>query len=103
MKHYLEIYAKVAHFYRTKIIVYLVIFQELFMGRFIEHMTRYQRTSYSEISASLWLSLRLQVISEPLVYYFIGYLLVHSAYVMASAMTSEMFSCLQLLLFLSLL
>ncbi|XP_039119671.1 LOW QUALITY PROTEIN: ABC transporter C family member 13 [Dioscorea cayenensis subsp. rotundata] len=37
--------------------------EELFMGRFIEHMTRYQRTSYSEISASLWLSLRLQLLA----------------------------------------
>ncbi|KAJ0965904.1 hypothetical protein J5N97_027042 [Dioscorea zingiberensis] len=27
--------------------------EELFMGRFIEHMTRYQGTSYSEITASL--------------------------------------------------
>lgn len=35
--------------------------QENFVDRFIEHLTLYQRTSYSEIIASLWLSLRLQV------------------------------------------
>ncbi|XP_073104173.1 ABC transporter C family member 13 isoform X5 [Elaeis guineensis] len=35
--------------------------EEFFMGRFMEHVTLYQQTSYSELTASLWLSLRLQV------------------------------------------
>jgi ATP-binding cassette subfamily C (CFTR/MRP) protein 10 len=32
-----------------------------FLERFIQHVTLYQKTSYSELIASLWLSLRLQV------------------------------------------
>lgn len=35
--------------------------QELFMARFMEHVSLYQRTTYSELTAGLWLSLRLQV------------------------------------------
>lgn len=35
--------------------------QEFFLCRFMQHMQMYQRTSYTEIIASLWLSLRLQV------------------------------------------
>lgn len=31
------------------------------MAKFTEHVILYQRTSYSETTASLWLSLRLQV------------------------------------------
>lgn len=31
------------------------------MAKFKEHVVLYQRTSYSELTASLWLSLRLQV------------------------------------------
>ncbi|CAI0420896.1 unnamed protein product [Linum tenue] len=36
--------------------------QEFFQHKFTEHVTLYQRTSYSETVASLWLSLRLQLI-----------------------------------------
>lgn len=35
--------------------------QGYFLSRFNEHVMLYQRTSYSEITSSLWLSLRLQV------------------------------------------
>ncbi|KAF8393024.1 hypothetical protein HHK36_021265 [Tetracentron sinense] len=35
--------------------------QEFFLARFTENVALYQQTSYSEITASLWLSLRLQV------------------------------------------
>lgn len=35
--------------------------QELFMSEFMRHVGSYQQTSYSESTASLWLSLRLQV------------------------------------------
>ncbi|XP_031269969.1 ABC transporter C family member 13-like isoform X2 [Pistacia vera] len=35
--------------------------QEYFLAKFNEHVALYQRTSYSELTASLWLSLRLQV------------------------------------------
>uniref|UniRef100_A0A1J3GMA5 ABC-type xenobiotic transporter n=4 Tax=Noccaea caerulescens TaxID=107243 RepID=A0A1J3GMA5_NOCCA len=38
-----------------------------FVARFIEHLTLYQRTSYSEIIASLWLSLRLQLLGAMIV------------------------------------
>jgi ATP-binding cassette subfamily C (CFTR/MRP) protein 10 len=41
--------------------------EEHFVGRFIEHLTLYQRTSYSEIIASLWLSLRLQLLGSMIV------------------------------------
>ncbi|KAK9281952.1 hypothetical protein L1049_004861 [Liquidambar formosana] len=37
--------------------------EDFFFVRFIEHVTLYQRTSYSELTASLWLSLRLQLIA----------------------------------------
>ncbi|KAJ6326174.1 hypothetical protein OIU78_013303 [Salix suchowensis] len=37
--------------------------EDFFMKKFIEHVTLYQRTSYSEIIASLWLSLRLQLLA----------------------------------------
>ncbi|KAJ6414602.1 hypothetical protein OIU84_003577 [Salix udensis] len=37
--------------------------EDFFMEKFIEHVTLYQRTSYSEIIASLWLSLRLQLLA----------------------------------------
>ncbi|CAI0420807.1 unnamed protein product [Linum tenue] len=36
--------------------------EEFFQHKFTEHVTLYQRTSYSETIASLWLSLRLQLI-----------------------------------------
>lgn len=35
--------------------------QEYFESRFREQLTLYQHSSYSEMMASLWLSLRLQV------------------------------------------
>ncbi|KAK2986502.1 hypothetical protein RJ640_021377, partial [Escallonia rubra] len=35
--------------------------QDFFLTRFTEHVILYQRTSYTELTASLWLSLRLQV------------------------------------------
>ncbi|VVA99119.1 unnamed protein product [Arabis nemorensis] len=41
--------------------------EELFVARFIEHLTLYQRTSYTEIIASLWLSLRLQLLGATIV------------------------------------
>uniref|UniRef100_M4D807 ABC-type xenobiotic transporter n=1 Tax=Brassica campestris TaxID=3711 RepID=M4D807_BRACM len=41
--------------------------EEHFVARFIEHLTLYQRTSYSEIIASLWLSLRLQLLGAMIV------------------------------------
>lgn len=34
-----------------------------FLERFIQHVTLYQKTSYSELIASLWLSLRLQLLA----------------------------------------
>ncbi|XP_027169805.1 ABC transporter C family member 13 isoform X1 [Coffea eugenioides] len=37
--------------------------EDFFFLRFIEHITVYQRTSYSEVTASLWLSLRLQLLA----------------------------------------
>ncbi|XP_059642397.1 ABC transporter C family member 13 isoform X2 [Cornus florida] len=37
--------------------------EEFFVSKFAEHVTLYQRTSYSEITASLWLSLRLQFLA----------------------------------------
>ncbi|XP_073010335.1 ABC transporter C family member 13 isoform X3 [Typha latifolia] len=37
--------------------------EELFMTRFIEHISLYQQTSFSELTASLWLSLRLQLLA----------------------------------------
>ncbi|KAL9386523.1 hypothetical protein Peur_019647 [Populus x canadensis] len=41
--------------------------EDYFMEKFIEHVTLYQRTSYSEIIASLWLSLRLQLLAAVIV------------------------------------
>lgn len=35
--------------------------QDLFFGRFTDQVKLYQQTSYTELTASLWLSLRLQV------------------------------------------
>lgn len=37
--------------------------EDFFLFRFIQHITLYQRTSYSEVTASLWLSLRLQLLA----------------------------------------
>uniref|UniRef100_A0A1D1XUS0 ABC-type xenobiotic transporter n=1 Tax=Anthurium amnicola TaxID=1678845 RepID=A0A1D1XUS0_9ARAE len=37
--------------------------EELFMARFMQHVALYQQTSYSELIASLWLSLRLQLLA----------------------------------------
>ncbi|KAF8732976.1 hypothetical protein HU200_015328 [Digitaria exilis] len=34
-----------------------------FLAKFIQHVTLYQKTSYSELTASLWLSLRLQLLA----------------------------------------
>ncbi|KAL5152694.1 ABC transporter C family member 13 [Glycine soja] len=36
--------------------------EDFFFAKFIEHITLYQKTSYTEIVASLWLSLRLQLL-----------------------------------------
>ncbi|KAF8107543.1 hypothetical protein N665_0119s0010 [Sinapis alba] len=41
--------------------------EEDFVARFVQHLTLYQRTSYSEIIASLWLSLRLQLLGAMIV------------------------------------
>ncbi|XP_020268555.1 ABC transporter C family member 13 [Asparagus officinalis] len=41
--------------------------EDLFMGRFTEHVALYQRTSYAELTASLWLSLRLQLLAASVV------------------------------------
>ncbi|CAN8325085.1 unnamed protein product [Cochlearia groenlandica] len=41
--------------------------EEHFVARFIGHLTLYQRTSYSEFIASLWLSLRLQLLGAMIV------------------------------------
>ncbi|MFS7950853.1 putative ABC-type xenobiotic transporter [Helianthus anomalus] len=43
--------------------------EDLFLSRFIEHVTMYQKTSYSETIASLWLSLRLQFLAAFVVSY----------------------------------
>ncbi|KAI3737516.1 hypothetical protein L2E82_27520 [Cichorium intybus] len=43
--------------------------EEFFLARFIEHVKMYQKTSYSEIIASLWLSLRLQFLAAFVVSY----------------------------------
>ncbi|URE01084.1 ABC transporter transmembrane region [Musa troglodytarum] len=45
--------------------------QEIFMARFLEHVRLYQQTSYSEQTASLWLSLRLQLLAASVIL-FIG-------------------------------
>uniref|UniRef100_A0A9I9E0F0 ABC-type xenobiotic transporter n=1 Tax=Cucumis melo TaxID=3656 RepID=A0A9I9E0F0_CUCME len=37
--------------------------EDFFFTRFTKHITLYQQTSYSEITASLWLSLRLQLLA----------------------------------------
>lgn len=37
--------------------------EEFFLLRFIQHITLYQRTSFSEVTASLWLSLHLQLLA----------------------------------------
>ncbi|KAK1323692.1 ABC transporter C family member 13 [Acorus calamus] len=37
------------------------------MSKFIKHVALYQRTSYSELSASLWLSLRLQLMAASVI------------------------------------
>lgn len=39
----------------------LVFGQDFFLATFTRHVLMYQQTSYSELTASLWLSLRLQV------------------------------------------
>ncbi|KAJ0794971.1 putative ABC-type xenobiotic transporter [Helianthus annuus] len=43
--------------------------EDLFLSRFIEHVTMYQKTSYSETIASMWLSLRLQFLAAFVVSY----------------------------------
>ncbi|PWA42410.1 ABC transporter C family member 13 [Artemisia annua] len=43
--------------------------EDFFIARFIDHVTMYQKTSYSEIIASLWLSLRLQFLAAFVVSY----------------------------------
>ncbi|KAI3512724.1 hypothetical protein L1887_20043 [Cichorium endivia] len=43
--------------------------EDFFLARFIEHVKMYQKTSYSEIIASLWLSLRLQFLAAFVVSY----------------------------------
>lgn len=37
--------------------------EDFFLARFIDHVAIYQKTSYTELTASLWLSLRLQLIA----------------------------------------
>ncbi|EXB55132.1 ABC transporter C family member 13 [Morus notabilis] len=37
--------------------------KDYFLERFMKHVTLYQKTSYSELTASLWLSLRLQLLA----------------------------------------
>ncbi|RZC79401.1 hypothetical protein C5167_003644 [Papaver somniferum] len=37
--------------------------EDYFLGRFMDHIALYQKTSYSELIASLWLSLRLQLLA----------------------------------------
>ncbi|KAM7257289.1 hypothetical protein ACFE04_013030 [Oxalis oulophora] len=37
--------------------------EDYFLAKFTEHVARYQQTSYSELTASLWLSLRLQLLA----------------------------------------
>ncbi|KAL5574463.1 hypothetical protein UlMin_016162 [Ulmus minor] len=37
--------------------------EDYFLARFIKHVTLYQQTSYTELTASLWLSLRLQLLA----------------------------------------
>ncbi|KAG0475640.1 hypothetical protein HPP92_015326 [Vanilla planifolia] len=41
--------------------------EDFFMKRFSEHVTLYQKASYSEIIASLWLSLRLQLLAASII------------------------------------
>lgn len=41
--------------------------EDFFLARFAENLTLYQRTSYSEIVASLWLSLRMQLLAALIV------------------------------------
>ncbi|XP_078443513.1 multidrug resistance-associated protein 11 isoform X2 [Wolffia australiana] len=43
--------------------------EELFLGEFMRHLRRYQQTSYSESIASLWLSLRLQLMAAAIVFF----------------------------------
>ncbi|MQM07035.1 hypothetical protein Taro_039864 [Colocasia esculenta] len=43
--------------------------EELFMARFMQHVALYQQTSYSELTASLWLSLRLQLLAAVIIFY----------------------------------
>ncbi|XP_010488818.1 PREDICTED: ABC transporter C family member 13-like [Camelina sativa] len=43
--------------------------EDHFNARFMEHLALYQRTSYSEIIASLWLSLRLQLLGAMIVFF----------------------------------
>ncbi|KAI3939222.1 hypothetical protein MKX01_002090 [Papaver californicum] len=37
--------------------------EDYFLGKFMDHIALYQKTSYSELTASLWLSLRLQLLA----------------------------------------
>ncbi|KAJ7951988.1 ABC transporter C family member 13 [Quillaja saponaria] len=41
--------------------------EDFFFARFTEHVTLYQKTSYTEVTASLWLSLRLQLLAALIV------------------------------------
>ncbi|CAA7408092.1 unnamed protein product [Spirodela intermedia] len=43
--------------------------EELFMSEFMRHVGSYQQTSYSESTASLWLSLRLQLLAAVIIFY----------------------------------
>ncbi|PIA65651.1 hypothetical protein AQUCO_00100866v1, partial [Aquilegia coerulea] len=43
--------------------------KEHFLARFIEHIALYQQTSYSEVMASLWLSLRLQLLAAFVIFF----------------------------------
>ncbi|XP_028766437.1 ABC transporter C family member 13 isoform X1 [Neltuma alba] len=41
--------------------------EDLFFSKFTEHVTLYQKTSFTEIAASLWLSLRLQLLAASII------------------------------------
>ncbi|PPR83350.1 hypothetical protein GOBAR_AA37358 [Gossypium barbadense] len=43
------------------------LFNDYFLARFTELVAQYQRTSYSELIASLWLSLRLQLLAASII------------------------------------
>ncbi|KZV22614.1 ABC transporter C family member 13-like [Dorcoceras hygrometricum] len=56
------VYRKLQRSQRVKLVL-----QEFFLFRFLQHVHLYQQTSYTEIVASLWLSLRLQLLAAIIV------------------------------------